>query len=63
MKQNKTMKYNKIFLLIFLFSIMNNTAQDINIQGGGTLMDWAHLKKYEQSNSDEIYSKRYPNLI
>ncbi|MDA9826806.1 GDSL-type esterase/lipase family protein [Flavobacteriaceae bacterium] len=31
---------------------MNNTAQDIYIQGGGTLMDWAHLKKYEQNNSE-----------
>lgn len=62
MKQNKTMKYNKIFLLIFLFSIMNNTAQDINIQGGGTLMDWAHLKKHEQSNSElkKIYE---PNRV
>ena len=46
------MRQNKILLLIFLFSIMNNTAQDIYIQGGGTLMDWAHLKKYEQSNSE-----------
>ena len=31
---------------------MNNTAQDVYIQGGGTLMDWAHLKKYEQNNSE-----------
>ena len=56
------MKNNKILLLIFLFSIMNNTAQDINIQGGGTLMDWAHLKKYEQSNSElkKIYE---PNRV
>ena len=46
------MRQNKILLLIFLFSIMNNTAQDIYIQGGGTLMDWAHLKKYEQNNSE-----------
>ena len=46
------MRQNKILLLIFLFSIMNNTAQDVYIQGGGTLMDWAHLKKYEQSNSE-----------
>ena len=38
------MRHNKILLLIFLFSIMNNTAQDVYIQGGGTLMDWAHLK-------------------
>ena len=46
------MRQNKILLLIFLFSIMNSTAQDIYIQGGGTLMDWAHLKKYEQNNSE-----------
>ena len=46
------MRQNKILLLIFLFSIMNNTAQDVYIQGGGTLMDWAHLKKYEQNNSE-----------
>jgi len=46
------MKYNKILLILFLFSIaMSNNAQDIYIQGGGTLTDWAHLKKYEQSNS------------
>ena len=46
------MRQNKILLLIFLFSILKNTAQDIYIQGGGTLMDWAHLKKYEQNNSE-----------
>jgi lysophospholipase L1-like esterase len=47
------MKYNKILLILFLFSIaMSNNAQDIYIQGGGTLMDWAHLKKYEQNNSE-----------
>ena len=46
------MKYNKILLILILFSIaMSNNAQDIYIQGGGTLTDWAHLKKYEQSNS------------
>ena len=47
------MKYNKILLILFLFSIaLSNNAQDIYIQGGGTLTDWAHLKKYEQSNSE-----------
>ena len=56
------MRQNKILLLIFLFSIMNNTAQDIYIQGGGTLMDWAHLKKYEQSNS-ELKKINDPNRV
>ena len=41
---------------------MNNTAQDIYIQGGGTLMDWAHLKKYEQSNS-ELKNINDPNRV
>ena len=56
------MRQNKILLLIFLFSIMNNTAQDVYIQGGGTLMDWAHLKKYEQSNS-ELKNINDPNRV
>lgn len=56
------MRQNKILLLIFLFSIMNNTAQDVYIQGGGTLMDWAHLKKYEQSNS-ELKKINDPNRV
>ena len=56
------MRQNKILLLIFLFSIMNSTAQDIYIQGGGTLMDWAHLKKYEQSNS-ELKKINDPNRV
>ena len=47
------MKYDKTLLILFLFSIaMSNNAQDIYIQGGGTLTDWAHLKKYEQNNSE-----------
>ena len=45
------MKYNITTLIIFLFSIiMSNNAQDIYIQGGGTLTDWAHLKKFEKDN-------------
>ena len=56
------MRHNKILLLIFLFSIMNNTAQDVYIQGGGTLIDWAHLKKYEQSNS-ELKKINDPNRV
>lgn len=47
------MKYDKTLLILFLFLIiMSNNAQDIYIQGGGTLTDWAHLKKYEQNNSE-----------
>ena len=45
------MKYNITTLIFFLFStIMSNNAQDIYIQGGGTLADCAHLKKFEKQN-------------
>jgi lysophospholipase L1-like esterase len=52
------MKYNKILLLIFLFSIMSNTAQDV----WPDPMDWAHLKKYERSNS-ELKKINDPNRV
>jgi len=44
------MKYNKILLLLFLIAFMNNNAQEIVTAGGGTLKDWANLKKYEKEN-------------
>ena len=51
LQNKKTMKYNITTLIFFLFSsIMSNNAQDIYIQGGGTLADWAHLKKFEKQN-------------
>ena len=51
LQNKKTMKYNITTLIFFLFSIiMSNNAQDVYIQGGGTLADWAHLKKFEKQN-------------
>ena len=44
------MKYNKILLLLFLFAFMNNNCTRNSYSGGGTLKDWAHLKKYEKEN-------------
>jgi len=45
------MKKNNILTFFFLISIIISlNAQEIYIQGGGTLMDWAHLKKYELEN-------------
>ena len=45
------MKKNKTLTFFFLISIITSlNAQEIYIQGGGTLMDWAHLKKYELEN-------------
>ena len=43
------MKYNKtIFTFLLIFTIMINNAQEVFIQGGGTLEDWAHLTKFEK---------------
>ena len=57
------MKHNKLTIIIFLFSIiMSNNAQDIYIQGGGTLMDWAHLKKFEKDN-ERLKKINDPNRV
>ena len=57
------MKYNITTLIIFLFSIiMSNKAQDIYIQGGGTLTDWAHLKKFEKDN-EQLKKIDEPNRV
>ena len=57
------MKYNITTLIIFLFSIiMSNNAQDIYIQGGGTLTDWAHLKKFEKDN-EQLKKIDEPNRV
>ena len=57
------MKYNKITIIIFLLSIiMSNNAQDTYIQGGGTLMDWAHLKKFEKDN-ERLKKINDPNRV
>ena len=57
------MKHNKLTIIIFLFSIiMSNNAQDFYIQGGGTLKDWAHLKKYEKEN-EQLKKINEPNRV
>ena len=56
------MKYNKILILLFLIAFMNNNAQEIVIAGGGTLKDWAHLKKYEKEN-EQLKKISEPNRV
>jgi len=56
------MKYNKILLLLFLIAFMNNNAQEIVTAGGGTLKDWAHLKKYEKEN-EQLKKINDPNRV
>jgi lysophospholipase L1-like esterase len=56
------MKYNKILLLLFLIAFMNNNAQEIVTAGGGTLKDWAHLKKYEKEN-EKLKKINEPNRV
>ena len=55
------MNINKITLVFLFMSILIN-AQEIVIQGGGSLMDWANLKKYQKSN-EEINKKNDPNRV
>ena len=56
------MKYHKVLLLLFLIAFMNNNAQEIVTAGGGTLKDWAHLKKYEKEN-EQLKKINDPNRV
>ena len=47
------MNINKI-TLVFLFMSIGINAQVTFIQGGGSLMDWANLKKFQKSNQELI---------
>lgn len=45
------MTYKKSTLVIsFLLFVLNIIPQGEYIHGGGTLMDWANLKKYKKKN-------------
>ena len=51
LKIKNTMKFNKttlVSLIILITSVIN--AQDISVAGGGTLQDWANLKRFQESN-------------
>ena len=62
-KNKKTMKYNKTILIFLLFfTIMIINAQEVFIQGGGTTMDWANLKKFEEKN-EKIKKTNDPERI
>ena len=53
---------NKLLNLYFLIAMVSINAQVTYIQGGGTLDDWAHLKKYEKDNM-EIKRIDDPNRV
>ena len=44
--------HNLTFVLLFISIMITGNAQDVHIAGGGTLMDWANLKFYQESNED-----------
>lgn len=51
LKIKKTMNFNKttlVFLFILITSVIN--AQEISVAGGGTMQDWANLKRFQESN-------------
>jgi len=51
--KRKMRLHNSTFvLLLFISIIITGNAQDVHIAGGGTLMDWAHLKFYQESNEE-----------
>jgi uncharacterized secreted protein with C-terminal beta-propeller domain len=53
---------NKLLNLYLLIAVVSINAQVTYIQGGGTLDDWAHLKKYEKDNM-EIKGIDDPNRV
>ena len=55
------MNINKITLIFLLMSIVIN-AQELSVAGGGSLMDWANLKKY-QKNNKELIKTTDPNRV
>ena len=55
------MNINKI-TLVFLFMSIGINAQVTFIQGGGSLMDWANLKKFQKSNQELIITTD-PNRV
>ena len=57
------MSFNKIILaIVFISTTMVVNAQEISIAGGGTLMDWANLKRY-QENNQELRKITDPNRV
>lgn len=50
--KRKMRLHNSTFVLLFISIIITGNAQDVHIAGGGTLMDWAHLKFYQESNEE-----------
>ena len=55
------MSINKITFAFLFMSIVIN-AQQIAIAGGGSVMDWANLKKYQKSN-EELIKTPDPNRV
>ena len=55
------MSINKITFAFLFMSIVIN-AQQVAIAGGGSVMDWANLKKYQKSN-EELIKTTDPNRV
>ena len=55
------MSINKITFAFLFMSIVVN-AQQVAIAGGGSVMDWANLKKYQKSN-EELIKTPDPNRV
>ena len=56
--------HNSTFvLLLFISIIITGNAQDVHIAGGGTLMDWAHLKFFYQESNEELKKLNDPKRV
>ena len=49
---------NKLISLIIFLQLLNLNSQEVYVQGGGTLDDWANLKKYKNENEELIKNNR-----
>tara|TARA_B100000989_G_scaffold274597_1_gene233535 strand:+ start:1618 stop:2316 length:699 start_codon:yes stop_codon:yes gene_type:complete len=53
---------NKLISLIIFLQLLNLNSQEVYIQGGGTLDDWANLKKYKNEN-EELIKKNQRDFV
>lgn len=54
---------NKLISLIIFLQLLNLNSQEVYIQGGGTLDDWANLKKYKNENEELIKNNQRDAVV
>ena len=54
---------NKLISLIIFLQLLILNSQEVYIQGGGTLNDWANLKKYKNENEELIKNNQRDAVV